>query len=160
MFVYTVRASTLKFIAVITASAAAIVSLVLFLPKYEFSAETSAPAVIERKIRGEDGVKEFLSQYGWEATELVDRAEVTVPSQFDAVYEEYNTLQKKQGFDLSKYRRKTVTRYTYLINNYKDHKGTVLADVIVYKNKVIGGDICSADVNGFVHGFSPDITLP
>lgn len=56
MFVYTVRASTLKFIAVITASAAAIVSLVLFLPKYEFSAETSAPAVIERKIRGEDGV--------------------------------------------------------------------------------------------------------
>ena len=117
MFVYTVRASTLKFIAVITASAAAIVSLVLFLPKYDFSAETSAPAVIERKIRGEDGVKEFLSQYGWEATELVDRAEVTVPSQFDAVYEEYNTLQKKQGFDLSKYRRKTVKRYTYLIDS-------------------------------------------
>jgi hypothetical protein len=36
----------------------------------------------------------------------------------------------------------------------------VLADVIVYKINVIVGDICSADVNGFVHGFSKNVTLP
>ena len=60
----------------------------------------------------------------------------------------------------AKYKRKTVSRYTYKVDNYADYSGVVLADVIVYKNKVIGGDICSADVNGFIHGFSKDVTLP
>lgn len=160
MFVYSVRASTLKFIAVAAASVAAICALAAFLPRYEFSAQTAAKTEIVRKVSGEESVREFLSQYGWKASELVDRAEVTVPAEFDPVYEEYNTLQKKQGYDLSKYKRRTVTRYTYLIENYKDYNGAVLADVIVYKNKVVGGDICSADVKGFCHGFSPDVTLP
>jgi hypothetical protein len=29
----------------------------------------------------------------------------------------------------------------------------VLANVLVYRNRVIGGDVCSADVTGFVVGF-------
>ena len=53
-----------------------------------------------------------------------------------------------------------MSRYTFKIDNYEGYGGTVLADVLVYKNKVIGGDVCSADVNGFVHGFSRDVTLP
>lgn len=160
MFVWSVRASTLKFAAVLFASAAAITALCVLLPGLEPSRQTAAEQKINVKISAENDAARFLSQYGWEASEKVDEAEVTIPAQFDPVYEEYNTLQKKQGFDLSKYRRKTVTRYTYRIGNYPDYKGTVLADVIVYKNRVIGGDICSADVNGFVHGFERRVTLP
>ncbi|MBO4423454.1 MAG: DUF4830 domain-containing protein [Clostridia bacterium] len=160
MFVWSVRASTLKFIAVILVCAAAVGTLAAFMPRYEIAAETADAPEISKKLSGEDGVKQFLLQYGWETSELVDQAEVTIPADFDSVYESYNTLQKKQDFDLSKYKRKTVKRYTYKIDNYEGYSGVVLADVIVYKNKVIGGDICSADVNGFVHGFSPDVTLP
>ena len=160
MFVWSVRASTLKFIAVLAVSAAAIGALAVFMPRREFRNETAAVKEISRKAAGEEGVKEFLRSYGWEASELLDLTDVTIPGEFDSVYESYNTLQKKQDFDLSKYKRKTVQRYTYRIDNYDGYKGAVLADVIVYKNKVIGGDVCSADVNGFVHGFSKDITLP
>lgn len=160
MFVWSVKASTLKFIAVLLVSAAAIGALAAFMPKYELKAAAVSKEEISRKASDEDGIKEFLSAYGWEASELLDKADVTVPAEFDSVYESYNTLQKKQDFDLSKYKRKTVTRYTYKVDNYADYPGVVLADVIVYKNKIIGGDICSADVNGFLHGFSSDVTLP
>ena len=160
MFVWSVKASTLKFIAVLAVSATAIGLLAVFMPRNEFKSETASVKQISKKAAAEEDIKEFLSQYGWEATELLDRAEVTIPAEFDSVYENYNTLQKKQDYDLSKYKRKTVDRYTYKIDNYDGYNGMVLADVIVYKNKVIGGDICSADVNGFVHGFSKDITLP
>ena len=160
MFVWSVKASTLKFIAVLLVSAAAIGTLAVFMPKYELRAAAVSGAEISCKVSDEDDIKGFLSAYGWEATDLLDKADVTVPADFDSVYESYNTLQKKQDFDLSKYKRKNVTRYTYKIENYPDYSGTVLADVIVYKNRIIGGDICSADVNGFIHGFSRDVTLP
>jgi hypothetical protein len=160
MFVWSVKASTLKFIAVLLVSAAAIGALAVFMPKYELKAAAASAAEASRKASGEDDIKEFLSENGWEVSQLLDKADVTVPAEFDSVYESYNTLQKKQGFDLSKYKRKTVSRYTYKVDNYADYSGVVLADVIVYKNKVIGGDICSADVNGFIHGFSKDVTLP
>ena len=54
------------------------------------------------------------------------------------------------GLDLSRYKRKDVMRYTYQVENYPDYQGVVYANILVYKNKIIGGDICSADVNGFV----------
>jgi hypothetical protein len=55
--------------------------------------------------------------------------------------------------DLSKYKKKTVTRYTFMVTDYKGYEGTVYANVLVYRGRVIGGDICSADVSGFIHGF-------
>ena len=70
---------------------------------------------------------------------------------------EYNNLQKMQGLDLSKYKRKNVTRYTYKIKNYDGYEGTVYANLLVYRNRIIGGDICSADVNGFVTTFDAKI---
>ena len=65
----------------------------------------------------------------------------------------YNEIQKQQGLDLIKYKNKEVMRYTYEITNYEGYSGTVYATLIVYRNKVIGGDVCSADVKGFIHGF-------
>ena len=44
-------------------------------------------------------------------------------------------------------------RYTYEITNYDGEDGVVYANILIYRNRVIGGDICSADVTGFIHGF-------
>ena len=44
-------------------------------------------------------------------------------------------------------------RYTYKITNYGEGEDTVYANILVYRDKVIGGDICSANVDGFIHGF-------
>ena len=61
-------------------------------------------------------------------------------------------MQKAGGFDLSKYKNREVERYTYTVTNYEGYEGTVYANLIVYRGKVIGGDVCSADADGFCHG--------
>ena len=94
------------------------------------------------------------------AEDPLETAEITIPEKFDKVYAGYNEIQKAQGLDLSKYRRKTVMRYTYEVKNYDGYNGgRVLANVIVYRGRVIGGDICSADPQGFVHGFEGAIKM-
>ena len=96
----------------------------------------------------------FIKQFGWEvAAEPVKEQQVLIPKEFDKVYAAYNELQKEQGLNLTKYKGKDVTRYTFSVTNYKGYEGTVYANVLVYRNRVIGGDICSADVSGFLHGF-------
>ena len=60
---------------------------------------------------------------------------------------------------MTKYLKKDVNRYTYKITNYPDYTGDVYANILVYKNKVIGGDVCSADANGFIHGLDRNITF-
>ncbi|MBQ4066446.1 MAG: DUF4830 domain-containing protein, partial [Clostridia bacterium] len=97
---------------------------------------------------------DFLRQFGWEVGDAcVEEVEVQIPADFDKILNAYNEIQKSQGLDLSKYKGKTVQRYTYEIKNYPDYDGTVYANIIIYKNRVIGGDVYSADVSGFIQGF-------
>lgn len=96
----------------------------------------------------------FLKQFGWEVSaEPTEIVEVAIPTEFNDVYENYNNLQKKQGFDLSAYRGKSVKRWTYDVTNYPENRPHVKANLLVYDNKIIGGDICSLELNGFMHGF-------
>ena len=166
MFIYSFRASTLKFFAVICAALVALIALIAFVPTYAVSPSqpTSANTVAEETQKivkydydnvksPEDAVK-FLSQFGYEVNPEPNATEtVTIPSEFDKIFVGYNQIQKSQGLDLSRYKNKTVTRYTFTVKNYPDWDGTVYANVLIYKGRVIGGDICSADVSGFVHGF-------
>ena len=166
MFVYTCRAATIRFFAVIVLAVAALAALVIFVPAYQpvsAGADSSDVAVrisYDRIKTNEDRVK-FLSQFGYEVSEdPIETVEITLPEKFDKVYAGYNELQKAQGLDLSRYRRKTVMRYTYEVKNYDGYNGgKVLANVIVYRGRVIGGDVCSADPQGFVHGFEGAIKM-
>ncbi len=83
-------------------------------------------------------------------------AEVIIPSEFDDTYKAYNEIQKKQGFDLEKYKGSGVKRWTYEIKNYPGYaedSGCIRANMLVCDGKVIGGDICSVELDGFMHGF-------
>ena len=112
-----------------------------------------SPSDFKKISTNEDRVR-FLMRFGWEVDpEAKEVLEVTVPEKFDAVYQSYNQLQVGEGLDLEKYKGKSVKRYTYLVNNY-DYEGTVYANLLIYKNTVIGGDICSARSDGFVHGLT------
>ena len=152
MFVYSIRSATIKFICAIVLSVAVLITLVALIPTYADDAEPTS--ISYSKIYENSDRINFISQFGWEVKETpVEEVEVTVPESFDKVYLGYNEMQKEQGLNLSKYKGKTVTRYTYEVTNYPDYDGTVYISLLVYKDKVIGGDVCSADVNGFVHGF-------
>ena len=155
MFVYSLRASTLKFFGVVGVALAVLITLIAFVPTYD--AEASAYESVSynyEKIKTDDDVEHFLSQFGWQVgAEPHEQTDVTIPETFDKIFSAYNQIQKQQGLDLSGYKRKTVRRYTYEVENYPDYTGKVYANVLVYRGKVIGGDICSADVEGFIHGF-------
>ena len=95
----------------------------------------------------------FLSSFGWEVdAEPVSVKNVQIPAKFTQIYEDYNTLQKKQGFDLSKYRADITESYCFRVLNHPA-EGDVFANVLVFKGKIIGGDICSYAINGFMTGF-------
>ena len=158
MFVYSIRATTIKFFGVICVALAALITLIAFVPTYigdstQTGAEQSKEISYD-KVKSVEDAQKSLSQFGWEVDAAQAKTvQVTVPSEFDKVFVGYNELQKRQGLDLSKYRNKSITRYTFPVTNYPDYEGTVYANVLVYRNRVIGGDICSADVTGFIHGF-------
>ena len=99
----------------------------------------------------------LLEEYGWKADEEpIETMEVRIPEKFDGVYNEYNEIQKKQGLNLSEYAGKRVMRYTYRINNHPSGETGTVANIIVYKNKLIAGDICSPKLGGFMHGLVPE----
>ena len=165
MFIFSVKASTIKVIALTLASLTALVVLITLIPQFTPTAAnlmyTDVASYNYTKVRTNEERIEFLSQFGWvvEASPIESK-EVTIPSEFDKVFVGYNDIQKQQGLDLSKYKTKAVTRYTYKVTNYPDSDETVLANILVYRGRVIGGDICSANADGFVLSLDGNAKLP
>ncbi len=170
MFIYSFKASSIKFFGIICVALAALITLIAFVPAYagEESPKPSGGVAVDApeaesgvtvsirydKVKSADDAAKFLSQFGWVVDAgSAETQEVTIPAEFDKIFAGYNELQKSQGLDLSKYKKKAVTRYTFAVTNYEGYEGAVYANVLVYRGRVIGGDICSADVSGFIHGF-------
>ena len=158
MFVYSFKATTVKFFGVIGLAIITLLALVFLIPGYS-STTTQEIALLNENISfdnvktADDAVK-FLEQYGWTVIDTpVEECEITIPAEFDKVITSYNEIQKQQGLDLTKYSKKNAQRYTFKITNYPNYEGTVYANVITYRGKVIGGDICTADAKGFIHTF-------
>lgn len=108
-------------------------------------------------VRAENNAQrlEFLKQFGWEvAEEPTEIKTICIPKEFDDVYINYNEIQKHQGFDLEKFKGKSAKVYTYIVENYPDCKDQVYIHMLVYKSKVIGGDVSTVNIDGFMHGFS------
>ncbi len=179
MFIYSMKASTIKFFGIVCVALAALITLIAFVPAYASGSDSgnnSTPSggvqvdapqdnkgetvsIKYEKVKAADDAAGFLSQFGWVVDAgSAETAQVTIPAEFDKIFSGYNEMQKAQGLDLSKYKKKDVTRYTFRVTNYQDaegqpYDGVVYANVLVYRQRVIGGDICSANVSGFIHGF-------
>lgn len=98
----------------------------------------------------------FLTDLGWQVSpNETDCKVVKVPSEFNKVYDVYNRLQKEQGFDLTKYKGKSVEIYTYDVYNYPNKSDNILAHLIVCDGTLIGGDVSSTEINGFMQGLMP-----
>ena len=93
----------------------------------------------------------YISSFGPEVDVSRLRVdEVTVPQEFSDVYISYNNIQKSQGFDLEKYKGKTLKRYTYPVTNYPDGSKFVFAEVLVLDGVIVAADIYSTDSDGFI----------
>lgn len=98
----------------------------------------------------------FLSNLGWDVSPKETECKVIkIPSKFNTVYEVYNKLQKQQGFDLAKLKGKTVEIYTYEVYNYPESPENIVAHLIICEGKLIGGDVCCIESDGFMQGLMP-----
>ena len=99
----------------------------------------------------------YLKNLGWEVSPApLNEKDIVIPKEFSEIYSKYNDLQRSQGFDLSEYQGMQVKLYTYTILNYPDYKGSVVADLYISDTKIIGGDIHSTSLNGFMHGLKSE----
>lgn len=97
----------------------------------------------------------FLAQFGWEVEpEPLEIRDIVIPEVFDEVYTRYNEIQKEQGMDLQPYAGKTCRQWIYRIINYPLSGEEVRAVMLVYEGMVIGGDISSVELDGFMTGFA------
>ena len=99
---------------------------------------------------------EYLNSLGWQVEENpIEISHLTIPTDFDAVYQTYNAMQKASGFNLEDFKGKSVTRYSYRVLNHQSSETTqVAASIFVYGNTIIAGDISSVEDNGFMHSVS------
>lgn len=118
--------------------------------------QTSASATPSPKgVKSNADRVEYLQSYGWQVSqEPTATEELQIPEELDESYDDYLALQSSQGFDLGKYAGKRVKRYTYEITNYPTGEQGVLANLLIYKNTVVGGEVLSPQLDGFLHGLS------
>ena len=148
MFVLTAKVSKTKIAAIVTVVVALVVAGAILL-----ASKTGRPAA-QQADTNEKRIA-FLAGFGWEvSTQPVKTQSVVVPQKDSEVFSRYNDLQKSQGYDLTAYAGKTVTRYVYEILNYPDADQPVYATVFVYEGKIVGGDVTNTAPDGVMHGFA------
>ncbi len=95
--------------------------------------------------------KSYLVQLGWQVADMPVLYEEVAVSGDSLPMLDYFRLQKEYGFELDKYDGVTVKRYTFLIENYPSER-KVYANVLVYNGTVVGGDIMTRELDGFMKG--------
>ena len=89
----------------------------------------------------------YLASLGWEGN---DQPIETL----EEPYLSYNDLQRSQGFDLTRYCGRTLSRYTYVVTNYPDASLPCQADLYVCDGALAAGDIVCTGENGFMAGLA------
>ncbi|NLA76242.1 MAG: DUF4830 domain-containing protein [Clostridiales bacterium] len=156
MFVLSVKSSKIKVWAISIAAIACACGVAFFAVNHRADAAAKNGSLTVKGATAEERAA-FLAQYGWTVNaEPIEVAEIIIPAEFDEVYNEYNKIQLTQQFDLTKYCGKRVKRWTYEITNYPGYtaaSGCIRANLLVYDGQIIGGDVCSVELDGFMHGF-------
>ena len=90
---------------------------------------------------------DYMNSLGCNVEETaLSSKETVIPQSFGKVYERYNSLQKKAGFDLAPFHGREACVYTYRL---ADEPNTVV-NLIVANGCIIGGDISSTALDGFM----------
>ena len=153
MFIVTAKVHRGRIAAVAAAAAVVCGVLVAAASLLNLRGAAVSTAASPKGIKSEEDRVAYLESYGWTVSGgPVAVEELLIPEEFDETYTQYLELQSAQGFDLSEYRGKRVKRYTYEITNYPTGETGIQAGLLIYRNTVIGGDVLSPELGGFIHG--------
>lgn len=155
MFIYTVKSKQIRAILIILFIVLTVAVLV-FLSKDSENVSKDKSSVNLSAANDSERMS-FISQFGWEVSaEPTEIREIIIPEEFDEVYTKYNEIQLSQGFDLNSFKGMRVKKWTYAVKNYAGYedKDCIRINLLILDGKVIGGDVCSVELDGFMHGFS------
>lgn len=156
MFIFTTKFNRKKFICAILIAALAIVGIIFLLSKMGGGGGGGGGKELANAAKNVGTNEErvaYLESYGWQVTpQPLASEELVIPENLETTYADYNKLQTDQGFNLAKYQGKKAMRYTYEIVNYPTGEKNVQANLLIYKNTVIGGDVCTTALDGWMHG--------
>ena len=154
MFIVTAKFSKKKALIIVLILAMLLTAIILFAGRRDQGSQ-----VQDIPIENPEDVVTFLETLGWEVNPTpLEMQEVVIPREFNEVFEQYNDMQIEHGFDLRDFRGMAAVRHTYQITNYPGQTEGVVADVLVSEGRVIGGNIQSFTVDGFIHGLSENLT--
>lgn len=135
----------------ILAATGLVVILLTFVSNHVDNAKSVSAAI---SASTEEERQKYLTSVGWETEKEYETKEIIIPEQWNNIYTDYNEVQKNQGFDLTDYKGRKVTLYTYKVTNYKGIEEGIVADMLVCDGILIGGDICNTSAkDGFLKGF-------
>lgn len=94
----------------------------------------------------------FIENLGYKVNrEVVEESkQIQIPYVFSDIYKQYQEVQQKAGYDLTKYSGNNATLYTYSL--IYENRTDVYAHLLVVDGTVIGGDISALSVeDGFIN---------
>ncbi|NLB29021.1 MAG: DUF4830 domain-containing protein [Clostridiales bacterium] len=151
MVVFSTKFNKKRAIVAVVVLAVVLVLIVLLAGRRDNSAQATLGAVVKDNAERVT----FLKDLGWKIEEqAIEEQDVVIPKEFNEVYARYNEIQMAQGFDLSKYAGVEAKRYTYRILNYPGEDAAAVADIIIYRNEIIAGDVQSNRLDGFMAGLA------
>lgn len=156
MFLVSLKSLKGKFILLFAAVLAAVIVCSVISPDGSGDNEdTSQINTVSLSASTQDELISFVSSLGYTVKNEPDTVEeIIIPEEFDNIYEQYNELQKSSGLDLSWYKGCTAKKWTFTITDYPgyEERDCIKINLIVYGKRIIGGDICSVELDGFMTG--------
>ena len=152
MFILTAKLKRERLIAGAAAVAALCAVVAIAVGVISVQGGTVSASADQKGVKTNEDRVAYLESFGWTVEpEPLAVEELLIPEEFDETYTQYLELQSSQGFDLTQYCGMRVKRYTYVITNYPTGETGVQAGLLIYKNTVIGGDVLSPQLGGFIH---------
>jgi hypothetical protein len=150
MFVCSVKTSRRQLLALLGC-----VVLLIVLLAVAVALPAGSQAKATATVADTDERRAYLTALGYELDlQYEEVREVLIPDEFDEVFTQYNQLQQAAEMDFSPYHGKRVKCWTYRVTNHPEG-GEVLAHLYVYKDKIVGGDVSSTSLGGFMTALVP-----
>ncbi|MBO5726224.1 MAG: DUF4830 domain-containing protein [Clostridia bacterium] len=89
-----------------------------------------------------------MKDLGYIVNQKLYEKDIIIPYKFSDVFNNYNDVQLAAGYNLKKYSGKTARLYCYSLFDNKGTDAGYVANIIIYENTIIGGDISSSSLNG------------
>ena len=92
----------------------------------------------------------YLESLGWQVEpQPIETLDLQLPEKLEGEWDAYAKLQKGQGLPFSEFAGQAVKRYTYTVTNYPEIPQGVQANLYLWGDQIIGGDVIFTGQGGF-----------